>query len=414
MGPFRKYLAALAAGTVIPCAAVAVLDLLVDPDAVFPSVDLERFEPLRENGGRTNKMERLGRGGWEVLLFGTSRAMTSMDPRSPLWEGARAYDAGLQGTDLREIRRVFEFSLEHSRPRLAVVQVDLISFSSGHDSRTSLQGTRADPDLVGADYLLAHLLGWKTARRSLPILLQPDRGQGPVPGVSPEGFSRRPSPHVLDWARFTDGIGRYYFTSPETYPGFSFSRERLGDLEAILKLGRERDLRTVLMIPSLHAVQLEAMRIAGVWGDFERMKREVLAATRRAAAIPSRAPEPVLWDFTSFDGPAAEPVPDEPTPLRWYTDSAHPSAALGRVMLARVLGKEEGLDPDQRGFGVRLTEQDLDATLATLRAGREEFVRGHPREVARLEELFKATAARRAQLREAAGGPGGAGEGEGE
>ncbi len=246
------------------------------------------------------------------------------------------------------------------------------------------------------------------------MVAREDREAAPVHAVSPEGFALRPSPHVLDWARFTDGLRRYYFTNPETYPGFAFSGDRLRDLDAVLALGRERGVPVVLMIPALHAVQLEAMRVAGVWGDFERMKREALAAVRRAAAAPSPAPAPVLWDFTGYDGPASEPVPDAPGPLLWFTDSAHPSAALGRVMLARALGREEELEPALRGFGVRLTEENLEASLAAVRAGREEFVRRRPADAERVAALYAETAGRREQMRKAAGGPGGAGEGEGE
>ena len=95
--PFRRFVLAHAAVLGLLLAAAAALNLVVDPQALFPSVHAGSLEDSRRNSDRTTKAERLSREVPEVLLLGNSVANQIFDPGSPRWSGRTVFCAGLAG-----------------------------------------------------------------------------------------------------------------------------------------------------------------------------------------------------------------------------------------------------------------------------------------------------------------------------
>jgi hypothetical protein len=139
-----------------------------------------------------------------------------------------------------------------------------------------------------------------------------------------------------------------------------------------------------VVINPVHAVQLETLRIAGLWPTFEQWKRDVVGLAEKGPgpAIP-------VWDFTGYEGPPAEPVPpddDRASRMKWFFECSHFTEALGDRVLSRVLlPAERGTEDDS--FGARLESGSLEAHLDRIRQDREGYASAFPHEVRRVQRV---------------------------
>jgi hypothetical protein len=91
-----------------------------------------------------------------------------------------------------------------------------------------------------------------------------------------------------------------------------------------------------------------------------------------------------LWDFSGYNSVTTEPVA---TPMQYYWDSSHFTERVGGWILTRVMGgTETGQIPAD--FGVSLTDENVEAHLAAVRADRDSYVRMHPQEAAELAHSY--------------------------
>ena len=404
MGPSRRFVTVFAATLGLLLCAVAALSLRADPHAQFPATGAASLDAFRENGSRRNKAERLARGRASVLVFGSSRAMTALDPRSPHWGGASVYNAALRGTNVAEMGRVFDFALEHGSPERVVLAVDLLGFGDRRSFPDDFLESRfhADRDRIAGAF--SSLLGWGQAEDSLGVLRAQAR-PGRRPPVRPDGFLDLDGGRPPDWEGFTEVLRRNFFVDPDTYNGFRYSTERVATVGAMLRRCRERGIAADVVVPPVHALQLEAMRLMGLDDDFERLKRDLAGEVEAAARLPSAARAPAAWDFTGYREPCSEAVPLEGSrAMRWFRDASHATARLGEIVIARVSGRDEPSAAALPGFGVGLESATIEAHLASIRAARAAYVRDHAAEVERVRRIHGDTAAERARRLLLAGG----------
>ncbi len=106
-----------------------------------------------------------------------------------------------------------------------------------------------------------------------------------------------------------------------------------------------------------------------------------------------------LWDFSGYNSITTEPVPaeDETQAMRWYWESSHFKRETGELMLARILGSNADASIPQ-GFGVRLTDETVDAVLARMREGRSRYRAQHPEELQSVADSVQRTRETRAGL----------------
>ena len=129
----------------------------VDPLNRLAHLQLPRLEIDRDpsTGGRAKTASGLLAGDINALMLGSSRVEVGLDPEHPLFDGFRAYDASLRGTNLYEISRVYDFALEHNDIELVVYGVDFLTFSTRRTVRADYYESafHTEAMLVTARYL---------------------------------------------------------------------------------------------------------------------------------------------------------------------------------------------------------------------------------------------------------------------
>ena len=152
------------------------------------------------------------------------------------------------------------------------------------------------------------------------------------------------------------------------FPGFA---AKLSEFSPLFRDLRTAGVSLTVMIPPLHAAQLEAISEAGLWPMFEDWKRGLTALCEVA--------QTACWDFTAFSPMTTEALTKPPAN---FGDSSHFRSSVGRLILDRIF------DPAADGdFGVPLTPGTINAHLAAIRTDREIYRRDHPDDVQAVRDI---------------------------
>jgi len=400
VGRSRRYLTVMAGGLALAGLSLSAVNLTVDPYAVFPSIHRKDLDPFRRNESRTAKASRLAAGGWDGLILGSSRAVVAFDPGSPHWGERVVFNGGLKGTNLFEVRRVYDHARRHNRLRRVLLTVDLHAMGAERGTSADFDDSLFRTDLDPVDYRLRHLLGWSPTKEARDVWRESRAGGEPGSRVEIDGFRRFAGGIPRTFDRFVRVLRRDFFVNPETFRDFTYDPTRLDEVRAVLRGCREDGTAVTVLVPPVHPLMLEGIRLMGLEGAFERMKRDLVAA---AAEDGPEGTE--VFDATGYGGDLAEPVPLEgEAEFRWFLDASHANAAFGERVLARVLGKAAA---DPAVPVARLDAGNLEAHFAAFREEGAAWRAAHFDLVARLEAVHREAVAGRAS-----GGTGETDEGE--
>jgi hypothetical protein len=155
-----------------------------------------------------------------------------------------------------------------------------------------------------------------------------------------------------------------------------------------IRLGHAHGAQVIVFFMPSYVDQLEILRQTGLIPSFERWKMDVARTVE--TADPKGQPTP-LWDFTGVSPYTTEPLPgpgDTKHPVTWFWEPVHFRAALGDVMIRRMLG-----EPGAPAWGDLVTTANLPARDAQDAEKLQAWAAAHPADVARLAAVI-ATAAK--------------------
>jgi len=373
-------------------ALLGVFNLIVDPYGLFDLVTIEGWSDTKPETTRKSRLhkafavERIKPAG---LILGSSRAERGLDPAHWGWRAAPVYNLGLPGADIFELRDALVHANAVSPLRQVVLSLDLLLFDARRGRPPDVDYRRLR-DYGNAPWLIRHmpdlvdsLLSYDALTSSVRTLLVRDT---PCVGfVKPDGTA---SPDTKICAVDTAGQRRLFQLSErgyllvwKTYKDLQLRDPRTGrsSLDAvrdIVALARRDRIDLRMLISPVHARQLEVIRAAGAWPVFEQWKRELVALLAQgAAAHPGQAKIP-LWDFSGYSAINQEPVPpkdDDGNRMWGYWEASHFRMVVGDRVLDRVLGYPDTAGRAPAGFGVLLTQDNIEAQLRALREGRERY-----------------------------------------
>jgi len=394
VGRANLHLSVLACTTVLVVVAAVLLNTLVDPLSLVNTPTFRGWSESKtmagRDGGRRFKAAQLARVEPDILILGTSRVEVGIPSNHPGYEGRAVYNAGLSGTNMVEIERVFEYALSVRQPREVLLGLDFLAFGGRRD----LVGDFPDSAFAmpQSRVIAKYLFSSNTFLQSLRTIYDNRRNLPPVydrNGGDPH-FERLSAP---DYRRmFISVLRDQFLIDPQTYGGFRFSEDRLQALRRIARNCAERGITLRLFITPVHARQLEALRAIGLFGEFERWKRYLADSLSEISRKYPRA-RLSLWDFSGYSEFTTETVPtaeQSSSPVRWHWESSHFKAALGTLVLDRLfaLPVAESLPKD---FGVDIRPERVESWLMDTRWARTAYAQSHREEVSDVERLAACT-----------------------
>ncbi len=414
---FKRYVTGFAAIVGAGLALLAGFNALVNPFNIYDGPRITGFNDYKyelAKHSRLSKAAEVRRLHPDCLILGSSRAHAGLDPAHPAWSGCTAYNLAHNGGTLYEAMRYLQHAEAVRQPREVVLALDLLMFNI---YRLQQPGFTEERLLTGADGapnpawrrayaydVFSGLLSSQTLGASWTTVFPPyaHRARGPE-----DGFWEYTS---LDATFLTRRGQREAFRRNEeaflTEHWFPAPRHRFRTrdqqsgadvydyLRAILRLAHRDNVQLSMLISPAHARQWEALRQAGLWGEFEDWKRMLVQVNADEARRAGRTPF-ALWDFSGFNAYTTEAVPaegDRTGEMRWYWESSHFRKELGDRVLDRVLGYRAAERPIAPDFGVRLDARRLEAQLAAIRAGQQRWQQTHAAAVAEIAVLARRTA----------------------
>lgn len=370
------------------CAAVIVLNVVVDPFYIFgsPANTWNRLKPAALEHGAPTKTSLLGRVRPRTLLLGNSRVEVGFDPASAEWpsEMRPVFNGGLAGYTLSTSAELLDDALTAPGSDLkhVLVGVDLFDFLEADPSSPAWNPVDAaanqDQARTGSDSSAALWAFVTRMREALDATLTLDALVGSVTTVLaqntpsatmlPNGFDPK-----TDYGVYVRQHGfRDLFDQKQTQLDARFARyphpeyadpyrtSSFRSLRKIITVARVHDLDLTLVIYPYHAWLMDLVRKHGIWDASEAWKRALVRVVAETA--PSIRVRVV--DFSGYNAVTQEHVPapgDVRTDVHWYWEPGHFRSALGDRMIARLYGGGD------RGFGRDLTPLTVDAVISSIR-----------------------------------------------
>jgi hypothetical protein len=352
-------------------AAVALLDYLIDPYAIFGVRTVDGINAIkpRPDAMLTDIKAIVGtRFHPSALILGNSRAEVGFDPlhRAFATRSLRAFNAAVPGSDMDYTLASFRRLMPTNE--VAVVGVDFLDFlysppeagSSSPVFRDSI-ATRALA-LFSTTALLDSLRTLAIQRERHPASLRSD-GFNPLLDyrdlVANDGYAMLFRQRAFESAR---SLARQ---PHELYAGGAGTSPALSDLRALLQAAAANRTQMHLVIYPYHLLYLLQLDDAGLWPLFEQWKRDL---TESAASARSQGARVTVWDFGCAHRLTAEPIPDEgdrKTEMRWYWEAGHFKKELGDLVLDRAFG--EALPAEANDFGIDLVPDTVETRIAECR-----------------------------------------------
>lgn len=367
------------------------INVTIDPRGYFLLYTQQgvNTEKVFADGGRIERSLRIIDGDYDALILGSSRAQIGINPGHVVFKPYKPYNLSMKATNIEELTRVLAFALDHQNIKAVVWGLDFLTFSTrrtvSQDFDRSLFANR--PDLTT---LCLYPISLSTLSQSILTVQANTNGKKALRNVH-SGFTDKTGSNANHRRLFETILTENFMIKPDTYAGFKYGDDRVRKFERALDKLAARGARVHLFISPVHARQLEALGVMGLYPQFETWKRDLVAIVDRVNRVHGSRRTIELWDFSGFNTITTEPIPQTGDGrMTYYWESSHYKKATGDLILSRMLGNETDSIPE--GFGQRLTHKNVEHHLATIRNGRAIYARTHPQEVADVRALAASTA----------------------
>ncbi|HEY0060999.1 MAG TPA: hypothetical protein VGC21_02695 [Telluria sp.] len=379
---YGRFLAWAGAVTVLGAAACAALVVTVDPYRLYGLLDRPGFNHEKPQPERYQKQIKLAGARArqaDLLIVGNSRAEIGLDPGyAPLAGGGRRpYNLALAGTRIQVAREQLEQLHQGGlHPRHLIVGAEFLDAPIDPAAPPVPAPATLGPDRAAE---LAWQFDAVFSLDSLGDALRTLRQQGDAeaPTMSALGFNplreygqmaRQEGYYALFQQRALD-YGKRLAKLPRGLVGPAGSSTNFDQLQAVIEHGVADGARVDVVIYPYHAQLMGLINEAGMGPLFDDWRTRL---AHRVDAV--RAAHPgarlSLWDFSGYAPYQCEAIPakgERSSVTRWYWEAGHFKAALGNLMLARLLDQ-----PDQDpAFGTLLDSSTLVANRARLARERQ-------------------------------------------
>ncbi|WP_017305707.1 hypothetical protein [Spirulina subsalsa] len=365
--------------TLLSLSLIAGLNAGIDPYEALGTRQIRginNIKPEKNTQVRLFKTLAINRLQVQSVFLGSSRTEFGLDSNHPALSHLQpGYNLAISGGNMYEVRRYFDHVIA-TQPEVEkiVLGLDFFMFNQFQQVTPDFNEYRLEvrhiilKDLFDVLFSKSALLAsFRTLRSSQR---EPDAIGFFYPDgrINPDFYIAKTYHNQPKKARFAKVLADF-MTREDLYGNYQLSRDYLEDLKAIITTSQAQGIDLTLFISPSHAMQWEAIRVSGLWPEFEQWKRELV----------NLAP---IWDFSGYNSITTEPLTDS---MVHYIESSHYRKEVGDLILNRILNYNlEQVPPD---FGMLLTPNNLKDHLAQIRQDRAVWVKNNPEWVKFVEGL---------------------------
>ncbi len=379
---YRQYSWVLLGVVIVQSITIAALNFAVDPYGVMKSPVWVGFNHLKIEKDKQVRMFKaidVTRFQPQTIFLGFSRTEFGLDPSHPAIAQTSAYNLGLPGANMYEVRRYFEHAL-FVQPNLkrVILDIDLFMFSTLEPNKPDFWEGRLEKKHITFGDIVNNLFSLNSSLASFKTISTSRRRPQVHTGFFYENGLRDANfyKNNIYYSSNSKDIfnlflkDRPFLQDKNIVQKLKISSDFLKDLEFVVKTSQERGIELHIFISPIHVTQGEALRIAGLNPIVEQWKREVVKITP-------------VWDFFSYNTITTEPITEK---MNYYLDSSHYLPFVGDLVMNKILNYNlKTVPPD---FGVIINSENIESHLANIRAEREEWAKNNTDVVNYVENLI--------------------------
>ncbi len=375
---------------------VASFNWFVDPFGIYQSIKIHQVNAIKTQqeviGKFTIKAICALEQEYNIFILGSSRANRGIDPTySALTARGKAYNISLAGAHLHELKQVFDFILKHqSNIEIIIFSLDFFMFtdrtapnpnfdqSPFGETNYFLQRLKNTFSLDEAYYSLKTVYDNYYADTTIQATFLCDRQGAPKPNTMIF------YPHHENFIKTLTS----FFIAPQLYAGYCYSDTRLLELQQIIEKARERGVLLKFFISPIHAWQLEAIRLSGLYPTFEQWKRDLIQLLAQDHTKYPQQTVYTLHDFSGYHHFATETVPrHKQQQMQWFWESSHYKTQLGNVVLDKLFTNQ--MNPQATDFGILVDSNNIETHLANVRRAQQHYQQTHQDDILEITALAK-------------------------
>ncbi len=359
------------------------INILVDPYEQFHTVSITGFNAEKYNSGsRITKSLKVTKQTFDTLIMGTSRAEIGFNPEHPAWQKRPVYNLSLNAASMDEVYQVFQYTLAHNPPKSLFLSLDLLMFNQHNELAADFEHSLFSGHSVWHNTMQS-LLGFNALNQSRKTVRRNMRGTSSYYTSTGQRIGQRVFTDLIGGqgqrSLFWRALTSQYIQNTNTYKNFVYDPSKVNHLQNIIQICQASGINLYLIIPPIHALQLETIVQMGLWSDFEHLKRDLVDSTRHTT-VP-------VYDFTTWVGINAESLPapeDHKARMQWYWEASHFKEGLGDKVIQKLL-----IGAKRNHFGKRLNIHNIDTHLQQQRDSRNQYINLHKRDIQELWQLLQ-------------------------
>lgn len=376
-----------------------IFNALIDVYQIFGTPGLPGINTVKhgvDRHARIAKAYAIMQQSPEVVMLGSSRAESALDPRHPIFSGRNSYNLAFSGAAIYEQYRYLQHAAHTGKLKKAMVALDFHQFlddqqklsSDFREDRLGVDsgGTAQHFPWFDAISLAASGSAFKESwwslrhQRNRESIYRSD-GYRDDRGDVPQMLSRKGGQKAEFLASEKGYVRVYRFGASALSSYRLIKRDPNSDVQDMLDLAQQQNIELAFLISPVHARHLALIKALGQWERFENWKRQLAFMVGE----PKTNGQCVLRDFTTINEITSEAVPPEESKvaMKWWRESSHASSAAGWKMLDVI---QSGISSIEN-YGDCLTPSGIDAILARERQALIEWENRNPADLAEIQNL---------------------------
>lgn len=317
-------------------------NVTVNPWRVLPQkTEVKSLDAYREIDAeiRTCKAGLAMRGPWEIVVIGSSRPNTGIDPSMPAFGGKTAVNLGMPGGDLFETRAMVDHALKYQSPKRALLFLDAGDL------------TRPGKLPIESDFDFSPLAQSDPLERDLKYVFSQRAMDSSV--VTLHFAAKHKAPHYTTLGLHLKKPPRldYFETMEKFYLPWAvqltevqqrklgIQQDKVAVVRAMLDACAKDGVDAILAIPPNHLTLCQAMEEKGSPDPYFLAERRAIAALVADANKANPEHPCQLWDLNIPSPATLEPFPaDRKTPMENWLDPIHFTPAAGGRYAGLMLG----------------------------------------------------------------------------
>jgi hypothetical protein len=363
---YYKFNLTLLLAASLPMLLVGLFNYTIDPYDVLKSPTIEGVnysKPDKLKNTRIFKAVDIINIKPVTIFLGSSRTDYGLDPQHPALNNSQpAYNSAIGAASPYEMLAYLKHAIANQKDlKLVVVGLDDFMFNELNGRNDRNLDKRLGISSFKIQDAIEFLFSFDVLSASIETL-QSNLTNPNYLSYNPDGrLNLRPLDKNKEATKYRFGINlEVYFKS---FPEYKFSTVFLNDFREVVELCRKKNIELKVFISPAHITQLEAIRMAGNWQMFEKMKRELVKITP-------------VWDFSGYNSVTSEPLTNK---IENYLDSSHYRKEIGDLILNRIFNYHQDRVPSD--FGILLTPENLESHLEKIRDDREKWAKHGQKEI---------------------------------